>query len=141
MSLLGPHAPRGSEFRQPEGGQRALAAHRAAGLVPGEHQLVGAGEEEEEAGAEEGGSAGEEQHQSALSVPARDERRRGRSIEILLASDPGAGSERARQLIGSELLRKGEAGRAIRLVAYIASSLGRSSARSHRDVIVLGKLR
>lgn len=54
-----------------------MATHRASRLLPGEHQPIGTGEEEEEARAEEDRAAGQEQHQPAVPVPARDQRRRG----------------------------------------------------------------
>lgn len=70
-----------------------MAAYRAPRLLPGEHQSIGAGQEEEEARAEEDRAAGQEQHQPAVSVPARDQRGRGRSVALLFAADAGTGVE------------------------------------------------
>ena len=78
VSLVGSHASSGTELRQFESGKRSVAAHRATGILPGEHKSLGTRKkEEEEASAEEDRATGEEQHQSALSVSARDQRGRG----------------------------------------------------------------
>lgn len=106
VSLLGPHSLGRAQLRQFKGSQRPVAAHRALGVLPGEHQSIGAGQEEEEAGAEKGRATGQEQHQPAVPIPARDQRGRGRSVAILLAADAGAGLERVGELVGSELLRQ-----------------------------------
>jgi len=57
VSLVGPHSPSRTQFRQLEGSERLVAAHRTPRILSGEHQPVGAGQEEEEAGAEEGSAA------------------------------------------------------------------------------------
>lgn len=82
-----------------------MAAHRASRLLSGEHQPIGAGQEEEEARAEEDRTAGQKQHQPAVPVPARDQRGRGRSVALLFAADAGPGVERAGEFTGGELLR------------------------------------
>lgn len=83
-----------------------MAAYRAPRVLPGEHQLIGAGQEEEETSAEEGGAAGQEQHQSAVPVPARNQRGRCRSFALLLAADTRTGAERTGEFTGGELLRQ-----------------------------------
>jgi len=83
-----------------------VAAHRASRLLPGEHQPICAGQEEEEARAEEDRAAGQEQHQPAVPVSARDQRGRGRPVALLLAADAGPGAERAGEFAGGELLRQ-----------------------------------
>ena len=109
VPLVRSHAPRRPQLRQSESGERPLAAHRETRLLPGEHQPLDTGEEEEEARAEESGVADQEQHQPAVSVSTRDQRRRRRPVPILLPSDHGAAAERAGEFAGSEFLRQREA--------------------------------
>lgn len=106
VSLVGSHSPGRAQLRQFKSSERFVATHRASRVLPGEHQSIGAGQEEEETRAEEGGAAGQEQYQSTMSVPARDQRGRGRSFALLLAADVGTGAERAGEVVGSELLRQ-----------------------------------
>lgn len=106
VSLVGPHSPGRAQLRQFKGSERYVATHRASRILPGEHQPIGAGQEEEETSTEEGGAAGQEQHQSAMPVPACNQRGRCRSLALFLAADARTGAERTGEFIGSELLRQ-----------------------------------
>lgn len=117
VSLVGPHSPGRAQLWQLKGSERFVATHRAPRVLPGEHQPIGAGQEEEETSAKEGGAAGQKQHQSAMPVPACDQRGRGRSFALFLAADASTGAERAGEFIGGELLRQ-----ARRLQALIGST-------------------
>jgi len=43
VSLVGSHSPGWAQFRQFEGGERSVAAHRAPRILSREYQLIGAG--------------------------------------------------------------------------------------------------